>query len=468
MTFEPTLESVRTHTVPDWYLNAKLGIFIHWGLYSVPGWAPHGGDLGEIIQQGGWRDWFRSNSYAEWYLNSLKFEDGPTRAYHDQTYGRDFDYDDFAPQFNQALSGWNPDEMAALCHEVNARYVVLTTKHHDGFTLWDTRLPCPRKPNYSTTRDVVGDLTAAVRRRGMRMGLYYSGGLDWAFNPTRIEEVTQVWSTIVEEPEFVDYSIAHWKELIDRYQPALMWNDIGYPAAADLGELFAYYYNRVKDGVINDRFTQNRPLPQADEDPRLRRGPHYDFITPEYTSFADIQSQKWETCRGIGHSFGYNRNEGDEQLLATDELIHLFVDIVSKNGNLLLNVGPLPDGSIPQNQAARLRSLGRWLDRNGAALFDTRPWSRAEGKTRQGLPLRFTASNDALYATLLGTPTASEITIETLTPPPTAQIQLLGHEAPCQWQAAGSDLKIQRPANLPDAPAHSIKIAAAGWTGEPA
>ena len=217
----------------------------------------------------------------------------------------------------------------------------------------------------------------------------------------------------MQTPEFVEYSVAHWKELIDRYQPSIMWNDIGYPAAADLGELFAYYYNSVPEGVINDRFTQSREQRRKEGGKLLvPHGPHFDYITPEYATFDEIQDVKWECCRGIGHSFGYNRNEGDEQLLAEDELIHMFVDIVSKNGNLLLNVGPMADGAIPNNQAERLRGLGRWLDRNGAAIFDTRPWTRADGATTQGLDLRFTKADDTLYVTLLGTPAESEIAID--------------------------------------------------------
>lgn len=463
MAFEPTIESVKTHQNPDWYMNAKLGIFIHWGLYSVPGWAPHGGDIAEILEQGGSREWFRSNSYAEWYLNSLKFEDGPTRDYHDKTYGSDFSYDSFADEFNKSVANWKPNEWADLFQTIGARYVVLTTKHHDGFTLWNTDIPCPHKANYFTQRDLVGDLTTAVRNQGMRMGLYYSGGLDWAFNEARIEDVKDVRGTIVEEPEFVEYSVAHWKELIDKYQPALMWNDIGYPAAADLGELFAYYYNNVQDGVINDRFTQRGDeSSQADKPLIPRKPPHYDFITPEYTSFDDIQAEKWETCRGIGHSFGYNRNEGDEQLLALDELIHLFVDIVSKNGNLLLNVGPMPDGTIPENQANRLRSLGTWLDTNGDAMFDTHPWTRAEGKSTQGVGVRFTQKDNALYATLMATPSESNITIEGLEASDEATVHLLGHDEALTWSQSGSDLSIQLPENLANAPAHSLKLVGIG------
>ena len=230
------------------------------------------------------------------------------------------------------------------------------------------------------------------------MALYYSGGLDWAFNEARIEDVADVWGTIVQSPEFVEYSVAHWKELIDRYQPSIMWNDIGYPAAADLGELFAYYYNSVPDGVINDRFTQSRDQrPKAGEKLTVPRGPHFDYITPEYATFDEIQEVKWECCRGIGHSFGYNRAEGDEQLLAEDELIHMFVDIVSKNGNLLLNVGPMADGTIPRR--TKPSACGRWLGQRlaGSPMATSKAWTssndaslaghtalRADFKTTQG------------------------------------------------------------------------------------
>ena len=459
MTYEATLESVRQHEPPAWYMGAKLGIFIHWGLYSVPAWAPHGGDIGEVFQSGDMSAWFRNNSYAEWYLNTLKFEDSPTRAWHNRQYGDRFAYDDFAPGFNAALKRWKADEMAALFAEVNARYVVLTTKHHDGFTLWRSEHACPRKPGYHTQRDVVGELTDAVRDQGLRMGLYYSGGLDWAFNEARIEDVADVWGTIVQSPEFVEYSLAHWRELIVRYQPALMWNDIGYPAAADLGELFAYYYNSVPEGVINDRFTQSRDSqPKEGEPLTVPRGPHYDYITPEYATFDEIQDIKWECCRGIGHSFGYNRNEGDEQLLGDAELIRMFVDIVSKNGNLLLNVGPMADGTIPPNQAERLRSVGRWLDVNGAAIFDTRPWQRADGRTTQGLDIRFTAGDEALYATLLGNPAESEIVIEGLEAPAGGTVRLLGRDGELRWRQEGADLWIELPGDMDDAAAHSLEI----------
>ncbi|MCA9884050.1 MAG: alpha-L-fucosidase [Anaerolineae bacterium] len=466
MVFQPTLGSVQQHVVPDWFHDAKLGIFIHWGLYSVPAWAPNAGDLSQVEHNQGWREWFKNNSYAEWYLNSLKFEDGATRIYHDKTYGPDFAYDDFVPQFNQAVLDWQPDDMASLFQKVGARYVVLTSKHHDGFTLWPSQHPCPNKSNYQASRDIVGELTAAVRRKGMRMGLYYSGGLDWAFNPTRIEDSADVRGTIVQDPDFVEYSVAHWRELTDRYQPSLMWNDIGFPSAPDVAELFAYYYNHVPDGVINDRFAQLTDAQLRGEVSANGEAynPHFDFLTPEYAKFDDIHPKKWESTRGIGHSFGYNRNETDVQLLSETELIHMFIDIVSKNGNLLLNVGPMADGTIPQNQRLRLEGFGEWLTLYGEAIFGTRPWHHAISQTTDGLGVRFTQQGDALYATLLGTPASTQVTIKGLVATTDTTVTLLGHGGVLKTQQQDDGLTVTLPDALPDWPAHALKLL--GVTGD--
>src|SRR5438105_6394220 len=136
MKYESTLDSVKQHPVPEWFHDAKLGIFIHWGLYSVPGWAPEGADIDKQVAEKGWDAMFANNPYAEWYLNTLRVGDTQTRRHHAATYGENFSYDDFVPMFNQAVQKWNPDEWAELFQKVGARYVVLTTKHHDGFLLW--------------------------------------------------------------------------------------------------------------------------------------------------------------------------------------------------------------------------------------------------------------------------------------------------------------------------------------------
>jgi alpha-L-fucosidase len=258
----------RVPGAPQWFDDAKLGIFIHWGLYSVPAWAPIEDNFVEAVGQVGWNEAIKTvdpryalsrNVYAEWYLNTLRFDDSPTRQYHKETFGADFQYDDFVPLFNDAADGWDPDEWAALFADVGARYVVITTKHHDGFLLWHSRTPCPKKDGYMARRDIVAELTEAVRAQGMRMGLYYSGGLDWAFSNEVIDSFERISGTVIQEQEFVDYVDAHWRELIDRFAPAVLWNDIGYPQDADLDGLLAHYASVVPDGAVNDRFRKTGP-----------------------------------------------------------------------------------------------------------------------------------------------------------------------------------------------------------------
>ena len=460
MQYEPRWESLRKHSVPDWFHAAKLGIFVHWGLYSVPGWAPPTGELAKVIAKEGWASWFTRNPYAEWYLNSIRIQDSPSHQYHVKTYGEDFSYDDFVSLFNRATQKWNPDDWADLFQKVGARYVVLTTKHHDGFLLWPSQHPNPKKEGYFAARDLVGELTNAVRARRMRMGLYYSGGLDWTFNETVIKDITHVFTAVPQEPDYVEYANHHWYELVDRYQPSILWNDIAYPVAANLPELFAYYYDKIPDGLVNDRFTQRFEFDQASS--AVVNLDHFDFKTPEYASFDKITEPKWEATRGIGYSFGYNRNEGPENFLSVRELIHSFVDIVSKNGNLLLNVGPTADGTIPALQRERLLGLGQWLAVNGEAVFDTRPWLEAEGRTAEGVPVRFTQKENQVYTILLGTPKHRQVTIQSLQADKNATLHLLGHDRPLSWKQDGEGLTIILPSMLPkdisELPAYAFRI----------
>jgi alpha-L-fucosidase len=461
MSYQATFESVQQHPVPDWFHDAKLGIFIHWGLYSVPGWAPPGADIDKQVQEKGWKAMFANNPYAEWYLNSMRVGDTPTRRHHTATYGANFSYDDFAPMFNQSVEKWNPDDWSTLFQQVGARYVVLTTKHHDGFLLWNSPRTSPHKSgSYATQRDLVGELTESVRKHQMQMGLYYSGGLDWSFNETPVRTLTDVHGTIVQSPEFVEYADAHWRELMERYEPSILWNDIGYPAAANVPQLFADYYNRLPEGLVNDRWRQQsgEDKPFSDEVPTTSKVLfHCDFTTPEYAKYNEIVEKKWEATRGIGHSFGYNQNEGAEDYLSVTELVHSFVDIVSKNGNLLLDVGPMADGTIPELQRERLLGLGAWLDVNGEAIFDSRPWIRANGTTDKAIPVRFTQKGDALYAVLLGTAN-TRITLENMSIREGAAITLLGSQEALAWTQTGDNVTVTLP-NLPDAPAHTLKIA---------
>ena len=478
MIYEPTLGSLRKHAVPDWYDDAKLGIFIHWGLYSVPGWAPATGEYGELIDREGWASWFARNPYAEWYLNSLRIHGSSSHKHHLETYGEGFSYDDFVPLFNEAIGAWNPGEWAELFRQAGAGHVVLTTKHHDGFLLWPSRTPNPVKEGYVASRDLVGELAEAVRAQGMRMGLYYSGGLDWTFDERPIQDIVDLLTTAPQGMDYVEYANRHWRELIERYRPAVLWNDISYPARADLKALFAEYYNRHPDGLVNDRWMQIKGSDSRIFQTRLVRAlmsrligwvlargtafpafGHADFRTPEYTSFDENTPQKWEATRGIGYSFGYNQNEGAEHCLSVEELVRSFVDIVSKNGNLLLNVGPMADGTIPELQQERLLGLGRWMEANGEAIRGTRPWRRAEGRTSEGIEVRFTRGGNALYAILLDRPQGPRVVIESLPVAEGSTVILLGDGRSLDWKREGEHLVIALPDGLWDSPAYAFKIA---------
>ncbi len=458
MHYQPTLESVSTHPLPAWFDDAKLGIFIHWGLYSVPAWAPLAGELSEILATGDWGKWFTNNPYAEWYMNSWRIAGSPTQRYHNETYGTDVSYFDFAGDFNKAAEAWDPDRWAELIQRVHARYAVLTTKHHDGFTLWPTRTPNPFIPDYFARRDLVGDFMAAIRGRGLTAALYYSGGLDWTFNDTVIQHIADIPKAVPQMPAYVDYANTHWRELIECYQTMILWNDIAYPAATDLNVLFADYYNTLPEGVVNNRFTQRF---QLGTDGNIVTDNFHDFETPEYASFAEIRAKKWESCRGIGASFGYNRNEGPAQHLTVENLVRSFIDIVSKNGNLLLNIGPMADGTIPEIQRERLLGLGAWLDVNGEAIFDTRPWVVADGATDDGSGVRFTQKDGALYATLLATPATTAVELKGLRCAPGADIKLLGNPESLAWRATDAGVAITLSGPLPASPAHALRIAPA-------
>ena len=342
MEYKPDRQSMKEHEVPEWFHNDKFGIFIHWSLSSVPAFAVKGLDMQESMARG-IEEHFKNNPYAEWYLNSLRIEGSPTQKYHEETYGKDFSYDDFVPIFNEEIKKWNPDEWADLFKKAGAKYVVLVTKHHDGFLLWPSKFPNPHKENYHASKDVVGELTKAVRKKGMRMGFYYSGALDWSWTPNAIIDVKTMLSNGPKEKEYTEYANNHWYELIDRYDPIILWNDIGYPPNTNVYEIFAYFYNKHHDGVINDRWRQYHP-----SDFKVPKVRHWDFITPEYEKMPRITKHKWESTRGVGYSYGYNKFETEEDYLTSNELIKMFVDIVSKNGNLLLNLGPKADGTIPE------------------------------------------------------------------------------------------------------------------------
>jgi alpha-L-fucosidase len=372
------------------------------------------------------------------------------QRHHAATYG-DLPYDQFVREFLAGHQGWNPDGWAGLFARAGARYVVLVTKHHDGVLLWPSAHRNPHKQGWQSERDVVGELADAVRDHGMRFGTYYSGGLDWTFGGLPITDFPSMVAAIPQGADYLAYADAHWRELIDRYEPCVLWNDIGYPAAADLDGLFATYFDRVPDGVVNNRFDWIR---------QSAGQVHADFLTPEYST-EGAPGRKWESTRGMGTSFGFNREEGDDDYLSADELVRTLVEVVSHGGNLLLNVGPTGDGTIPFVQARRLLALGWWLRVNGAAIYDTRPWTRAEGKTTDGLDVRFTTGDGALYAIVLGTPRGSRVELVDVRPGDGATVQLLGRVDQLLWTHTDLGMAVELPGRPPPGPGISLRVSPA-------
>lgn len=345
--YQPTWESLNQRPVPEWFSDAKFGIFIHWGLYSVPAWAP-------------------KQYYAEWYWNWIKTPGNESfreelRRSHEENFG--CDYEDFADLWKAEF--WDPAQWGDLLETSGARYIVPVTKHHDGFTLWPNKHASQgynRPWNSVETgpkRDIIGELAAEVRSRGMHLGLYYSL-LEW-FHP--------MWNDNAPERFVAEHFHPQFKELVESYEPELVWVD-GEWYASDKQwrseELLAWMFNHPKVGnriVVNDRWSSG-------DRSHIRAG----YLTTEYGHGFENSELPWEQCRGIGTSFGFNRNEAPADYLSSQELVWMLCDYVSRGGNFLLNIGPAADGHIPALQEERLRAIGAWLKINGEAIYGTRPW----------------------------------------------------------------------------------------------
>jgi alpha-L-fucosidase len=425
--------------LPQWYDDAKFGVFIHWGPYAVPCYAPVDRDMGDLMRVGDWQEIFKWSPYTEWYLNSWAIEGSPTEAHHLATYG-DRTYADFVEEFRTRSSGADMGQWADLFAQAGARYVVPVTKHHDGFLMWHSATENPFRSGWTAPRDFIGELADAVRDRGMRFGLYYSGGLDWTFQPPPIRDLASLFTNVPATPEYAEYVTAHVDELVDRFRPCSLWNDIGWPGNLDPNDTIARYYERVPDGVVNDRFNMI-----ASAMGQL----HCDFHTPEYTTEAS-GPRKWEVCRGIGRSFGYNRMENESTFPTVDDNIWMLCDIVARGGNLLLNVGPGADGQIPMAQVVRLTAMGWWLRINGDAVFGTRPGGT--GTAGDGRDVAFTHRDTTTYAIVRGAP-ADEVSFAIDRPGDGAEVRMLGISRALPHTWAGGTLRVQLPDHLPAAPA---------------
>ncbi|MHB1947054.1 MAG: alpha-L-fucosidase [Gammaproteobacteria bacterium] len=454
-TYQPTHESVSKHPLPDWYQDAKFGVMIHYGLYTVPGWAPLFNPVDKILT----REYFFNNPYAEWYLNTMQIKDSPTYQYHLKTYGANFRYDDFVPLFNTELKQWQPDEWSKLFTEAGAKYIVFVAKHCDGFLLWPSQFQNPYKQNYMAGRDVVGELTQSVRKYHMFMGLYYSGGYDWSWPNEFNEPITDVVSAVKKVPqsqEYADYVDHQWHELINRYHPDLLWNDVALPKKINKWKLFADYYNAIPTGVVNNRWAQGETIDYSligqPEDHLLDLQMKYDwfdYYSPEYLASYRQTKHKWEADHGPGYSFGYNRLEFEfpAHFKNVDELIIDLADIVSKNGNLLLAVSPMANGQIPELEKKLLLGVGAWLEKNGNAIYATKPWLYAEGFANHGkIPTRFTQSKDGkhVYVILLNNPQSEDVVIDFPFGDKITQINVLNgtHPLVVKWNVNTTNLSI--------------------------
>lgn len=483
------------HRAPQWYRDAKLGIMVHWGVPTIPAYAPveHGG-LVEILRDRDWPFYFENNPYAEWYLNSLRIPGSPASVYHRTHFGRHSSYERLARRFNEGLQRWNPGEWADLFREAGARYVVMVGKHHDGFLMWPSE-ERPPSENFVATRDVLGELGDAVRARGLKYGLYYSGLLDWTVQSGAIRDFPDLLLAET-PPEYERYAKAHFHELIDRYSPDLLWNDIGLPAGISRRELFSSYRKAVPEGVLNDRWVQTRGAARRLLATKVGRrllsraarraivegrasGGTGDVATVEYAAVTTLRRKPWELVRGLGRSFGYNAAEPVENYLSGVELIHLLADVVSKNGNLLLNVAPDSDGAISRPQRDALVTLSAWLRDHGEAIYATRPWHRAEALTSDGLPVRFTTSANALYAIVLGRPRMLSLSFQSLdlnkVPRPREgrdedrfTVRFIGTDRPADWRTENGAVVVDIPGSFVPGDATVVKFAWEGPAEEPA
>ncbi|GAA0938138.1 alpha-L-fucosidase [Actinocorallia libanotica] len=425
--FTATKKSLNRHGLPSWFADAKFGVMLHWGLYSVPAFAPKGETFAERMAEDYDRAMTR-NPYAEDYANAMKDPASPTAAHHRRHYGT-APYADFTRDFEAGLKKWDPKAWAAAFHEAGASYVVITAKYADGYALWPTSVRNPHAPGFHSRRDLVGELAKAVRAKGMKFGVYYSGGVDWTFHPG----VMQTFGDYAYQPygeDYRAYAVAQVRELIKRYKPDILWNDIYWPTGRKrLFSLLADYYNTVPEGVVNDRWesvTLGRQLlgwgpvrgafdaflKRALSDPATTDGlstrkdvPHSDFRTPEYQSHTTIQEKFWQQDRGIGGSFGLNRAETDADYASSTQLLGELVNAAANNGSLMLGIGPDGGaGTIVPEQANRLKEIGAWMKANREALDGTRPWKRSSALTEDGARVLFTRRGDVLYATVLGRP----------------------------------------------------------------
>jgi len=452
-TYQPNWESLDARPTPKWFKDSKFGIFIHWGVYAVPGWSSKG-------------------NYAEWYQQGLQTTDSARMKFHKAKFG-DRSYYDLANDFKAEL--FNPDDWAKLIEKSGAKYIVLTSKHHDGFTLWPSKEANKtwgfkwNAVDIGPKRDLLGDLFKAIRKTSVHAGMYYSL-YEW-FNP--------LWKS---DPK--KYAVEHvWpqmKELINNYQPDVFWTDGDWDAPAETWksqEFLTWLYNEspVKDKVVvNDRWGSGI---------RFKHGGIY---TPEYQPDLDFENHDWEESRGMGYSYGYNREEDAWDYNSAQSMVIALIDKVSRGGNFLLDIGPDEHGKIPPIMQERLLQIGEWLKINGEAIYNTSRWKVpsqwSEGrrdykfkneqptddwKTGGDVMLKLTVDPDpgyavkeifytynrntnSLYAIFPQYPADKKLVLKDVMLPVGTKISFLSTNENCTWKQNGNNPEISLPEYNPD------------------
>jgi len=415
--YQPTWTSIDSRPLPDWYDQAKFGIFIHWGVFSVPAFGCSGG-----------------GASGEWYWWEL---DGtsPSKClveWHNTTWGPNFRYEDFAPMWKASM--FDPDSWAQLFKQSGAKYVVLTSKHHEGFANW----PSAQAWNWNSVdngphQDNVGMVTNAVRKAGLRMGLYHSL-FEW-FNPLYQADKANGGKTTV----YVNTTLMpQLYDIVNTYKPDVLWADGDWEMSSNYWssrQFLSWLYNEspVKDSVVvNDRWGS---------DAECKHGGYY-TCNDRYNP-GKLINHKWENCLTIDkHSWGYRKNAQISEMMTIQELLTTLASTVSCGGNMLLNVGPSAEGVIIPVFAERLQQMGDWLQINGDAIYSTVPW-RAQNDT--AADVWYTSNGDNVYAILLSWPSNNQVVLTEPVPSSSTTVTMLGYSGPVKWRPSGSSMTIMLP-----------------------
>ena len=468
--FRDDWQSLRAYQAPEWFRDAKFGIFIHWGVYSVAGFG------------------------SEWYSRNMYQQSSPDFAHHVATYGpqTQFGYKDLIPKFT--AEHFDPDTWAKLFHDAGARYVVPVAEHHDGFPMYQSNLTDWCAGKMGPKRDVLGELAKAVRAEGMHLGAsshraehdwFFDGGRRFAsdvndpkyaafYGPAQLRQMEgDNGDLLIRDFTFVSQAykddwLARTAEIVERYHPDLIYFDwwVGQPDFRSRLERFAtYYYNHAA--------AQHQPVVLFYKLNDMADGSA--TLDMERGGLGDIRPQPWQTDTSLSNgSWGYIDHDTYK---SPEVVIHQLADVVSKNGNLLMNVGPRPDGTIPEGAAKTLLAVGAWLKVNGDAIYGTRPWRQfGEGPTRfeagsfhdtESKPYtaedyRFTTKDGTLYAIELGWPKDGEAIIHALGSGvgtrEVASVELLGSTAPLTFQQKPDGLRIHVPAEPVGQYAYAYRI----------